>query len=125
VSFHSFSFISIWKALYLCVEGRPSQTKARRLIDVARFYILMSPCADDKDKLYLSEFLFVSFRSYLKTIVFMCRKKAKLDESPAFPGCGAVHGLMTMIDCISVSFCSFPFVSISKLLYLCVEKRPS
>ena len=39
-----------------------------------------------KDKRYLCEFLFVSFRIYLKNIVFMCRNTAQVDDSLAFDG---------------------------------------
>ena len=54
---------------------------------ILRFYELRGV---GKDKQYLCEFLFVSFRIYLKNIAFMCRNKAQVDDSLAFDGCCAI-----------------------------------
>ena len=48
-----------------------------------------------KDNSYLSEFLFISFRFYLKNIAFVYRIKAQLDESRAFPEYDAIGGFMS------------------------------
>ena len=45
---------------------------------------------DNKNKPYLHEFLFVFIYFYLKNIVFMCKKKAWVDNRMAFDGCGAM-----------------------------------
>ena len=47
-----------------------------------------------KDNSYLSEFLFISFRFYLKNITFVYRIKAQLDESRAFSEYNTIGGFM-------------------------------
>ena len=55
-------------------------TRAWRLMDFLRSYVLMSRGADDKDNLYLGEFSSISFDLYLKNIVFRCRVNVPIDE---------------------------------------------
>ena len=43
--------------------------------------------ADEKDTLYLSKHWSVSFRLYLKKIVFRCGINDWVDDRPAFDGC--------------------------------------
>ena len=90
---------------------------------ILRFYALRGV---GKDKWYLREFLFVSFRIYLKNIVFMCRNTAQVDDSLAFDGCCVIlrfYGLRG-VGKDKWYLCEFVFVSISKTSYLCVETRP-
>ena len=86
----------------------------------------------DVGQRYLSRFLFILFHFYPKDITFMCRKMAWLDKSPEFAGCDAdlgfyIERVKMKISHImmSVSFHAIFFISISKGLDSCVEKRPS
>jgi hypothetical protein len=84
VSSHPFLFISISKISYLCVEESPGSTTAWHLMDVVRCWAFMTDGFGEKGKLYPSELSSVSFHSYLKHIIFMCRIKARIDNRSAF-----------------------------------------
>jgi len=80
VSFHPFLMISISENLSLGVELTSRSTTAQHFTDVLRSCVFMSRGADDKDNLYLGEFLSISFDLYLKNIVFRCRINVPIDE---------------------------------------------
>ena len=50
----------------------------------------MTDGVSEKGKPYPSEFSSISFRYYLKLIIFMCRINARIDDRPAFRWCGVI-----------------------------------
>jgi len=63
---------------------------AQSFMDMVQFRIFISEWVDGRNKLYLCEFLFVSFYFYLRSFVFVCRRKVLMDNSPVFHGCGRI-----------------------------------
>ena len=64
--------------------------RAQRLLAALQFWHFMAQGADKKDRLYLSEFISVSFYPYLENIAVMCRLKAYIVKSLAPCRCGAI-----------------------------------
>ena len=57
-------------------------------MDVVRCWGFMGHGPDEKDISYLSKYWSISFRLYLKKIVFRCGTNDCVDDRLAFDGCG-------------------------------------